>query len=177
MKSHFGTSRISRVERAERGSALVEAPFAIIIILVLGLGAFFIGNIVLRYHQLEEAVGSSARYGARAQTIPGAGAGRRRSAAEITAFAQQAAQPLAGVTVEIKCGTDLATLAAQPACANPEAEPAGRYLQIRASSVVASNDPVMAIARSVNSLFGAVGLGRPFPPNLLVTDSSVALIE
>lgn len=161
----------------ERGSAMVEAPAAIIVILSIGMGAFFIGNLVLRYHQLEEAVSSGARYGARAQHIPGGGPARRRTAAEIAAFTQQAAAPLGSVTVEITCGDDLATLAAQPPCANPELFPSGRYLQVRATTVVASNDPVMAIARSVNRLFDAIGAGEPFPPNVTVTDSSVALIE
>lgn len=172
-RSRRGTHR----RRDERGSAMVEAPAAIIVILSIGMGAFFIGNLVLRYHQLEEAVASGARYGARAQLVPGAGAARRRTAAEITAFTQQAAKPLGAVTVEITCGDDLATLDSQPPCANPELFPSGRYLQVRASTVVASNDPVMAIARSVNGLLNAIGAGEPFPPNVTVTDSSVALIE
>ena len=171
------TAHVKRNDRDERGSTIVEAPAAICVILALGLGAFFIGNLVLRYHQLEEAVGAGARYGARATAVPGGGAERRRSAAEITAFVQDAADPLAGVSVSIKCGDDLATLDAQPECANPESQPAGRYIQVRASTVAAEDDPVMALARTVNSLFGAVGAGEPFPSTVTVTDASVAIVE
>ena len=164
-------------ERDERGSTIVEAPAAICVILALGLGAFFIGNLVLRYHQLEEAVGAGARYGARAAAAPGGGADRRRTAAEITAYVQDGADPLSSVTVSIKCGDNLATLDSQPECANPEFQPAGRYIQVRASSVAAQDDPVMALARTVNSLFGAVGAGEPFPSTVTVTDASVAIVE
>lgn len=163
--------------RDQRGAAMIEAPAAIVVILGIGLGAFFIGNLVLRYHQLEEAVATGARFAARASTVPGAGAERRRTAEEIVTYVELAAEPLAGVTVSIRCGADLATLDAQPECTNPEAQPPGRYIQIRASSVVAEDDPVMAVARSVNALFGAIGAGEPFPPSATVTDASVALVE
>lgn len=168
---------VRRWRRTEQGAALVEAPAAIVVILAIGMGAFFIGNLVLRYHQLEEAVGAGARYAARAATVPGGGAERRRTAAEIETYVQFAAEPLAGVDVQLRCGDDLATLDAQPDCTNPELLAPGRYVQVRASSVVAADDPVMAIARTVNSLFRVIGAGEPFPPSATVTDASVALVE
>ena len=66
--------------RGQSGNAMIETPFAIVVMLVFGLGAFWIGNLTVRYHQLEEAVHSGARYGARAYYAPGQGANRRRTA-------------------------------------------------------------------------------------------------
>ena len=92
--------------RSEDGTALVEAPAAICILLVIGFSAFFIGNLVLRYHQLEEAVRAGSRYGARAYFAPNGNGQRRRSAAQISDFTIQAASPVVA-TVEIRCGATL----------------------------------------------------------------------
>jgi hypothetical protein len=162
---------------------MIETPVAIVTLLVFGLGAFWIGNLVVRYHQLEEAVHSGARYGARAYYAPGDGANRRRTAGQIRTFVQTAAQPVAGVTVQIRCSSTRAALDSPASSCNGGAEPdpsnqaAGTYIQVRSSAVVASDDPIMAVGRSVNSLFSTFGLGTPFPNQVTVTDASVAIVE
>jgi len=175
---------MTRTTRSQRGNAMIETPVAIVVMMVFGLGAFWVGNLVVRYHQLEEAVHSAARYGARAYYAPGQGANRRRTANDIVTYATTAAQPVSTsdpknvqFSVELKCGSDLATLDAQPSCGSPENQAPGTYLQVRASAVVAKDDPIMAIGRSVDSLFSTFGLGSPFPDQVTVTDSSVAIVE
>ena len=170
--------------RGQGGNAMIETPVAIVVMMVFGLGAFWIGNLVVRYHQLEEAVHAGARYGARAYYAPGQGANRRRTANDIVTYTTTAAQPVSTsnpsqvqFTVGIKCGSSLATLDAQPSCANPENQSSGSYIQVRASAVVAKDDPIMAVGRSVNALFSTFGLGTPFPNQVTVTDSSVAIVE
>ena len=45
-----------RIPRDEQGAVLVEAAIAVIIILGVGLGGYWISSVVSRYHQVEEAV-------------------------------------------------------------------------------------------------------------------------
>jgi Flp pilus assembly protein TadG len=163
------------LRRDERGAALVEAPFAIVILLVFGMGAFWIGNVVTRYHELEDAVHAGSRYGSRAFAAPDTGA-RRRTAAQITAFTTSAAEPLTTVNVSVKCGTDPNALSA---CPNPEVMPPGTYLEVSASAPVATNDPVLALGRSINGLLSTIvpGSPRPFPQTITASESSVAVIE
>ena len=169
-----------RTRHSQRGNAMIETPVAIVVMMIFGLGAFWVGNLTLRYHQLEEAVHSGARYAARAYYAPGSGSARRRTANDIVTFTTRAAQPVSSdpsFTVEIKCGADLATLDAQPQCLNPELQPTGTYIQVRASAVVAKTDPIMALGRSVNAVFSTIGVGSPLPDQVTVTDSSVAIVE
>lgn len=163
------------LRRSERGAALVEAPFAIVILLVLGMGAFWIGNIVTRYHELEDAVHAGARYGSRAYAAPDK-VGRRRSTPDIVDFTKQAAEPLTTVNVSVNCGTDPNALTA---CPNPEVMPPGTYLEVSASAPVATNDPVLALGRSINGLLSTIvpGSPRPFPQTITASESSVAVIE
>jgi Flp pilus assembly protein TadG len=170
--------------RDERGTALLESPFAIITLLAIGLGVFWVGNIVLRYHQLEEAVRAGSRYGARTYFAPGGNGQRRRTSAQITTFTSNAARPIV-VTVEIRCGTTLVDSAAPgdgglTVCSDPEnqaAHPAGSFLQVRATATVSRNDPIMGLARSVNALFSLMFAGKPLPDAVTVSDSSVATVE
>src|SRR5205823_14754307 len=76
----------------QRGSAMIETSVCICVVLAVALGALWTGNIMLRYYQLEKAVQAAARYGARSETVPGGGAVRRRTSAEITSFLTKAAQ-------------------------------------------------------------------------------------
>lgn len=163
------------VRRTERGTAMIEAPFAIIVILAIGMGAFWVGNIVSRYQQLEEAVHAGARYGSRAYAAPNTGA-RRRTNPEITAFTTNAADPLSTVAVAVQCGTDPNALAP---CSNPETYPPGTYLEVTASAPVASNDPILGLGRSINGLLDVMlpGSPSPFPESITATESSVAVIE
>ena len=84
-------------------------------------------------------------------------------------------------TVQVRCSSTLAALDSPASdCATPgqlENQTAGSYLQVRASAVVAKDDPIMAVGRSVNSLFSTFGLGKPFPNQVTVTDASVAIVE
>jgi hypothetical protein len=170
--------------RGERGTALVEAPFAICILLAIGFGAFWIGNIVLRYHQLEEAVRAGSRYGARTYFAPDGAGQRRRTAAQITDFTTQAASPIVA-TIEIRCGKTLTESSVSgdgglAPCSDPQdqsAHPAGSYLQVRATATVSQNDPVMELSRSVNTLFSLLGAGKPLPEAITLSDSSVATVE
>ena len=169
------TNTKSRRGRDQRGAAMVEAPFAIIVILAIGMGAFWVGNIVTRFHQLEDAAHAGARYGSRAYAAPDTGA-RRRTVAQITNFTATAADPLTNVTVAVKCGTDPNALTA---CPNPEVMPPGTYLEVTASAPVAASDPVIGLGRSVNGVLGVLlpGDPNPFPESITATESSVAVIE
>lgn len=160
----------------ERGDALIEAAVTMALVLAVGLGAFWVGNLVLRYYQLEKAVQTAARYGARSEYLPGGGPARRRTAAEIQQYTIGAADPvlLTPADVVITCGP-LAT--ALSACPNPELQPAGTFLHIKTSSVVASNDPVMAFARAANGLLHVLGVGSPFPTSVTITDSALSITE
>src|SRR5438309_5971671 len=87
-----------RVPRDEKGAVLVEAAIAVIIILGVGLGGYWISAVVSRYHQVEEAVAAAARYGARNEYNPkytscanGVCSTRRRTANEIVTYATCAA--------------------------------------------------------------------------------------
>ena len=162
----------------ERGTAMIEAPFAIIVILAIGMGAFWVGNIVTRYHQLEDAAHAGARYGSRAYAAPNTGA-RRRTAAEIANFTTKAADPLQTVSVTVKCGTDPNALATCAPPSGPETFPPGTYLEVTASAPVASNDPILGLGRSINGLLDAMlpGSPSPFPQSITATESSVAVIE
>lgn len=167
--------------RGQGGTALVEAPVAICILLGISFAAFFIGNLVLRYHQLEEAVRAGSRYGARSYFAPDGSGQRRRTAQQINDFTVAAASPVVP-TVQIRCGATLTESGpgALNACPNPEnqsAHPAGSYLQVRATATVAQDDPIMALARSVNGLFRAIGAGNPLPNSITLSDSSVAIVE
>jgi Flp pilus assembly protein TadG len=170
--------------RGERGTALVETPFAICIMLGIGFGAFWVGNIVLRYHQLEEAVRSGSRFGARAYFAPDGQGQRRRTAQQINDFTVQAASPIVA-TIEIRCGQTL-TESTSPGdnglavCADPQDQtthPAGSYLQVRATATVSQNDPIMELARSVNTLFRLIRVGDVLPNSITLSDSSVATVE
>ena len=166
------------LRRTERGTAMIEAPFAIIVILAIGMGAFWVGNIVTRYHQLEDAAHAGARYGSRAYAAPDHG-GRRRTAADIVAFTTAAAAPLANVGVTVKCGTDPNALTPCAPPSGPETYPPGTYLEVTASAPVASNDPIIGLGRSINGLLDAMlpGSPSPFPQTITATESSVAVIE
>jgi Flp pilus assembly protein TadG len=170
-------------ERAidECGSALLEACVVIPVILAIGLGAFWTGNLTVRYFQLEKASQAATRYAARSETVPGGGASRRRTAAEIkqfvvdTAANQKPALTIDGATeVTITCGPTPSSLTT---CANPESQPTGNYVQVKVTKVVASNDPVMAFSRAVNALLGIVHAGAPLPSSVTVSEASVAIIE
>jgi len=164
----------------ESGSAMIETAVCITVVLAVALGAVWTGNVMLRYYQLEKAVQAATRYGARSETIPGGGASRRRTTAEITAFLQNAAQngrpaiDVSKLTVTVQCG---ATPSVIGTCTNPENQPSGTYLQVKAALVVAADDPVMAFARSVNGVLGALHIGAPFPSTVTVTDTSLAIVE
>ena len=161
----------------ESGAALIEMPFAIIVLLFLGMGAFWVGNIVTRYHELEDAVHAGARYGGRAYAHPSHN-GRRRTVAEITTFTKAAAEPLDAhtMTVTVRCGTDPDAVGL---CPNPEAMPPGTYLEVSASAPVAPDDPVLELGRSINGLLGLLlpGNPQPFPQSITAAESSVAVIE
>jgi Flp pilus assembly protein TadG len=179
---------MTRTTRNQRGNAMIETPVAIVVMMVFGLGTFWVGNLVVRYHQLEEAVHSGARYAARASYAPNDGANRRRTAVQIANYVRTAAQPVSSTdpskfTVDIRCSSTLAALDTPASECNGGSEPdpsnqaSGTYIQVRASAVVAKDDPIMALGRSVNALFSTVHLGSPFPDQVTVTDSSVAIVE
>jgi hypothetical protein len=163
---------------SERGTALLEAPAAICILLTIGFSALFIGNLVLRYHQLEEAVRAGSRYGSRAYFAPNGGGQRRRTAQQISDFTVSSASPVVA-TVEIRCGSSLngstMTVCGDPQ--DPSAHPPGSYLQVRATATVAQDDPIMALARSVNVLFRLIRVGDVLPNSITLSDSAVATIE
>lgn len=170
----------ARRNNRERGAALVEAPLAIVLVLSMGLGALWIGNVVLRYFQLDKAVEAGVRYGSRAEFAPNDGAQRRRDRAQVVAEVRQAGAPVvieaADVTVECAAETAGPWTSCDPRTASV-ARP-GTFLKVRATAVVAHDDPVMGLARTANALTQFFGAEEgPFPPSLTLTDSSVALIE
>ena len=170
----------TRSNRDERGAALVEAPLALVMILSLALGALWLGNVVVRYYQVDKAVEAGARYGSRAEFAPGDGPIRRRERTQVVAQVQQAGAPVSidANAVSVQCAN---TTAGPWFDCNPRdttvARP-GTYLKVGATATVAHDDPIMATARSVNALTRLFGAETgPFPDSLTLTDSSVALIE
>ena len=162
----------------ERGTSMVETPVAILMLLVLGMGAFWVGNIVTRFHELEDAVHAGARYASRAYAHPDH-SGRRRTEPEIVNFTKDAAEPLDRntMTVTVKCGTDPNGMG--PCVGGPQAYPPGTYIEVSASAPVATTDPVLELGRTVNSLIGLLvpGSPEPFPQSITASESSVAVIE
>ena len=162
----------------ESGAAMVEAPIAIAVLLMLAFGAFWIANIGVRHHQLNEAVNAASRYGARSYYAPGGNVERRRSIPEIKAFATKAAGPLADTIqpgdIEVFCGSDPGNLAT---CADSRAVGPGDFIEVRVTARVESDDPITSIARSVNGLLGSIGAGDALPERVRMTESSIAIVE
>jgi Flp pilus assembly protein TadG len=180
-RQHVDAARLRVRLGQERASALLEACVVLPVILAIGLGGFWTGNLTVRFFQLEKASQSATRYAARSETVPNGGASRRRTAAEIRQFVVDTAAnqkpPLAidgNTEVTISCGPAPASLTT---CANPELQTTGNYIQVTVTKVVASNDPVMAFSRAVNGMLGIVHAGAPLPSSVTVSEASVAIIE
>ena len=55
--------------------------------------------------------------------------------------------------------------------------PAGSYLKVRATLTIGRDNPIIALGRGINGLFSSLGMGKPFPDQMHLTDASVAIIE
>ena len=78
--------------RGERGSVLVETPFAIAIILLLAMGLTTLVQVVWTHLALSSAVESTTRYATHVEYDPTAdNIDRRRNVAQIEAWAEQVA--------------------------------------------------------------------------------------
>lgn len=91
---------------AQRGSAMVELPFAFIGLATLILTIAALGQVLLDYQHLAGAARASARYATRSEYDPArspATSSRRPSNGEVVAFAQQAADPIpaGGVVAQV----------------------------------------------------------------------------
>jgi len=205
---------------------LVEAAIAVIIILGVGLGGYWISSVVSRYHQIEEAVAAAARYGARNEYNPqypstcanGVCSTRRRTANEIVTYATCAAHLDPKTThpcpnwPENGADPDAGSVAVQVFCAPPTPPgssakvndsaftkcplpddptvskttygpedrvhwPPGSYLKVKATLTMGSDNPIIALGRGINGIFSSLGMGKPFPDQMHLTDASVAIIE
>ena len=204
-----------RIPRDEQGAVLVEAAIAVIIILGVGLGGYWISSVVSRYHQIEEAVAAAARYGARNEYNPqfsscanGVCSTRRRTANEIVSYTtcaahldpktthpcpnwpENGADPDAGsVAVQVFCAPPAPSGGASSVkvddsaftkCPLPEDRvhwPPGSYLKVKATLTMGGDNPIIALGRGINGIFSSLGMGKPFPDQMHLTDASVAIIE
>ena len=83
--------------RNERGSVLVETPFAIGIILFLAMGITTLTQVVWTHLALSSAVESTTRYATHVDYDPTAGGiDRHRNAEQITAWAEEVAAEVQG---------------------------------------------------------------------------------
>jgi len=151
-----------RALRDERGGALVEAPIAICILLVLAMGLTTIVQLAWTHLTLSSAVQSTARYATHVDYDPTAGGiDRRRAADQVRAWAAE-------VAAEAGVDEDDVTIVGRRA-GTGEVVPiehlvAGDEIEITVATVV--SNPLYRVAASVtNAASHVVGGGDVFDPD------------
>ena len=159
----------------ERGSALVEAPASLAIVLLLVMGFLTLVQAAWTHHQLADAVRDGARYATRADWDPESTftGSRRRTEDEVRAWTARVASK-AGVdpeevTIVVRrkgTGQVISLATARP----------GDEVAVRISSAV--DGPAYGVMAGVANAAGAVFGARPFDPDgLPVSAEAVTYIE
>ena len=161
--------------RDERGSALVETPASLAILLLIILGFLTLVQAAWTHHQLADAVRDGARYATRADWDPETTftGSRRRTEAEVQEWTARVASKVGvdpdEVTVVVRqkgTGQVISLAAARP----------GDEVVVRISSAV--DGPAYGVMAGVANAAGAVFGARPFDPDgLPVSAEAVTYIE
>jgi Flp pilus assembly protein TadG len=143
----------------ERGSAMVEAPFCIAVVLLLMMGIVTLVQVVWTHLDLADAVRDTTRYAARVEYDPSAvpaGSSRHRTAAEVKAWAESMAAEsgihAADVAVTTSSGAPLESLHA------------GDLVTITITTTV-HNPLYRMAANTTNAMAGLLHVGQPFNPD------------
>lgn len=171
-------SRHAGWRRNERGGAMVETPFAVVIMAFLAMGIVTLTQALYVHLQLASGVRAGARYASRTDYDPAASppsSSRRRSEQEVRAY-----------TVEAT-GADLSAdaLTCDPRCVLvtvssggtlPNA-PRGAEVTVRAETVV--DNALYDIGASfTNALAGLLGQGQLLDPaGISVSAEALAILE
>jgi Flp pilus assembly protein TadG len=102
------TRAIRLHRRGDAGAAFVELPFVFIAFLLFALCFTALAQLFLDYHHLSGAARAAARYATKADYDPAAPAPPKPSAADVQAFASQAASPLAVGSGDVQVNPDTA---------------------------------------------------------------------
>ena len=148
---------------------MVEAPFAILVVIFLAMGAVAFAQIMLSYQHLTGSTRAAARFAAKNDydpTLSPASANRRPSSAEVTSFASLDANPLnlAVIGVTNDGGTDNAS------------GNVGQAVRVSASADV--NDGAYRLVTDlVNGLGSLFGASQVLPYPYRIHSEAVALYE
>lgn len=148
----------------QRGSAIVEMPLAICIILLLGMGVLTIVQVTWTHLSLSSAVRTSTRYATHVDYDPVAGGiGRHRDAGQVQAWTEQVAAE-AGVEPGCGCITIVGRHLPSMEVAPIEELVAGDEITITVESVV--SNPLYRVGASVaNAAARVIGAGDVFDPD------------
>jgi Flp pilus assembly protein TadG len=92
-----------RIQRNDRGTALVELPAAFIGLTLLALTLVALGQVLLDYQHLSGAARAAARYATRSEYDPArvpATSSRRPTTGEVLSFAEASSDPLAASNLQ-----------------------------------------------------------------------------
>ena len=160
-----------RRARGTEGVAAIEMAIVLTLMMVLAFGAVPLWKMGGAYHTVSRVSGETLRYatavtahGTRA--TPTATLRRRPTAAEVAAFAQQAAGDTVVTVVTLVCPNDVA---AACAAGDPSSAGAGDGITVTVSTVVDLN----AVGRLANAV-ASVGGGGQIAPQGVVTMTSTA---
>ena len=156
--------------RADDGVAAVEMAIVLTLMLLLSFGAVPLWKMGAAYHKVSRVSAETLRFATAVQahgtrSAPGATLRRRPTAAEVAAFAQQAAGDTVVSVVVLVCPDDGATCAA----GDPSSAGAGDGITVSVSTDVDLN-ALGSIANAVAS----VGGGGQIAPQGVVTMTSTA---
>jgi hypothetical protein len=148
----------------ERGGALVEAPFAICILLLLAMGLTTIVQLAWTHLALSSAVGASTRYATHVEYDPAIGGiDRHRTETQVRTWAEEVAAE-AGVEPDCGCVTIVGRHVPSGVEAPLEELVAGDEIVITVATVV-SNPLYRAAASITNAASHVVGGGDVFDPD------------
>jgi Flp pilus assembly protein TadG len=157
--------------RGDDGVAAIEMAIVLTLLMLLAFGAVPLWKMGGAYHTVSRVSAETLRYatavtahGTRA--TPGATLRRRPTAAEVAAFAQQAAGSTTVTVVTLVCPDDVA---ASCAAGDPSSAGAGDGI-----TVIVSADVDLDALGSLANAVASVGGGGPIAPQGVVTMTSTA---
>jgi hypothetical protein len=148
--------------RGERGSAMIEAPFAVCIVLLLLMGVTTLVQVAWTDLTLSSGVRTATRYASHVDYVPGSGsADRRRTAAQVEQWA-------ADVAAEAEVHPEDVTVVGRHLPSGTEAPPeelvAGDEVTVTVTKTV--TNPLYRVAASItNAAAHVVGAGDVFDPD------------
>jgi Flp pilus assembly protein TadG len=147
------TTTHARVDRTDRGGALVELPAVFVALTLFALCFTALGQLFIEYHHLSGAARAAARYATKSDYDPASSSAsssasaRRPTASAVVSFAKSAAAPLPAAEVDVVLAPDTA---------------AGNGVDVQVSHK-ASGGAYGLVTSTANALLGLVGAG-PLPP-------------